>query len=147
MNKNELRAVVEKAQNGEKTAFGKLYKEFHEKLYFFVLKNVGDKQTAEDITEDSFLASMDGIGSLKEPEHYETWLHSIAFNKCRMYFRQKGREDNISLDDENLSEDIHADEDSAQERHSKCDYVDHCADQLLFVCKGGDKECKAQCGQ
>lgn len=42
MNKNELRAVVEKAQNGEKTAFEKLYKEFHEKLYFFVLKNVGD---------------------------------------------------------------------------------------------------------
>ena len=110
MNKNELRAVVEKAQNGEKTAFEKLYKEFHEKLYFFVLKNVGDKHTAEDITEDSFLASMDGIGSLKEPEHYETWLHSIAFNKCRMYFRQKGREDNISLDDENLSEDIHADD-------------------------------------
>ena len=62
-----------------------------------MLKNVGDKHTAEDITEDSFLASMDGIGSLKEPEHYETWLHSIAFNKCRMYFRQKGREDNISL--------------------------------------------------
>ena len=110
MNKNELRAVVEKAQNGEKTAFEKLYKEFHEKLYFFVLKNVGDKHTAEDITEDSFLASMEGIGSLKEPEHYETWLHSIAFNKCRMYFRQKGREDNISLDDENLSEDIHADD-------------------------------------
>ena len=48
MNKNELRAVVEKAQNGEKTAFEKLYKEFHEKLYFFVLKNVGDKHTAED---------------------------------------------------------------------------------------------------
>lgn len=47
MNKNELRAVVEKAQNGEKTAFEKLYKEFHEKLYFFVLKNVGDKHTAE----------------------------------------------------------------------------------------------------
>lgn len=110
MNKNELRAVVEKAQNGEKTAFEKLYKEFHEKLYFFVLKNVGDKHTAEDISEDSFLASMEGIGSLKEPEHYETWLHSIAFNKCRMYFRQKGREDNISLDDENLSEDIHADD-------------------------------------
>ena len=110
MNKNELRAIVEKAQNGEKTAFEKLYKEFHDKLYFFVLKNVGDKHTAEDITEDSFLASMEGIGSLKEPEHYETWLHSIAFNKCRMYFRQKGREDNISLDDENVSEDIHADD-------------------------------------
>lgn len=110
MNRNELKAVVEKAQNGERTAFEKLYKEFHGKLYFFVLKNVGDKHTAEDITEDSFLASMEGIGSLKEPEHYETWLHSIAFNKCRMYFRQKGREDNISLDDENVSKDIHADD-------------------------------------
>lgn len=44
MNKNELRAVVEKAQNGEKTAFEKLYKEFHEKLYFFVLKNVEERK-------------------------------------------------------------------------------------------------------
>lgn len=110
MNKNELRAVVEKAQKGEKAAFEELYREFHDKLYFFVLKNVGDKHVAEDITEDSFLASMQGITALKEAENYETWLHSIAFNKCRMYFRQKGREDNISLDDENVSEDLHTDD-------------------------------------
>lgn len=110
MNKNELRAVVEKAQKGEKAAFEELYREFHDKLYFFVLKNVGDKHIAEDITEDSFLASMQGITALKEAENYETWLHSIAFNKCRMYFRQKGREDNISLDDENVSEDLHTDD-------------------------------------
>ena len=110
MNKNELRAVVEKAQKGEKAAFEELYREFHDKLYFFVLKNVGDKHIAEDITEDSFLASMQGITALKEAENYETWLHSIAFNKCRMYFRQKGREDNISLDNENVSEDLHTDD-------------------------------------
>ena len=110
MNKNELRNVVKNAQNGEKAAFEKLYKEYHEKLYYFVLKNVSDSHTASDITEDSFLDSMRGIASLKEPESYETWLHSIAFNKCRMYYRQKSADNSISLDDENVSENIHADD-------------------------------------
>lgn len=42
-----------------------------------------------------------------------------------------------------FSEDIHTDEDSAQEGHSKADHIDDCTDQLFFVCKCGDKECQA----
>ena len=42
-----------------------------------------------------------------------------------------------------FSEDIHTDEDSAQEGHSKADHIDDFTDQLFFVCKCGDKECQA----
>ena len=84
------------------------YKACHDKIEksFGELDDYRRYEVFGGISSKGEIAKMEEIGSLKEPEHYETWLHSIAFNKCRMYFRQKGREDNISLDDGNLSEDI-----------------------------------------
>lgn len=109
MNKNETAKIVGRAKAGEREAFEQLYKAYHDKLYFFVLKNVGDKHTAEDITEEAFLASMQKISTLKNDENYETWLHSIAFNKCRMYFREESKNDSVSLDD-TAEADLHADD-------------------------------------
>lgn len=110
MNKTELKNAVINAKNGDKKAVENLYKEYHNKLYFFVLKNVGNKDIAEDITEEAFLSSMQSISSLKNTENYETWLHSIAYNKCKMYFRQESKNDSISLDDETTGFQYHADD-------------------------------------
>ena len=35
MNKNEITKLAEKARQGNKTAFEKLYKEFYPKVYYF----------------------------------------------------------------------------------------------------------------
>lgn len=110
MNKMELKNAVINAGNGDKKAVEKLYREYHDKLYFFVLKKVGNKDAAEDITEETFLSSMQSIASLKNADRYETWLHSIAYNKCKMYFRQENRNEHISLDDEANGFQYHADE-------------------------------------
>lgn len=100
MNKSELIRTVENAQDGSKKAFEALYGEYYDKLYFFVLKNVGRKDVAEDITQESFLKAMEGIHTLENPENFGTWLHSIAFHKCKDIFRKEKRSAYFDSDEE-----------------------------------------------
>ena len=55
MNQIELEGIVRRAAKGEKQAIEILYNTYREKLYFFVLKNVDNKDLAEDIIDSKFL--------------------------------------------------------------------------------------------
>ncbi|MDO4945149.1 MAG: sigma-70 family RNA polymerase sigma factor [Ruminococcus sp.] len=112
MDKKRLAETVEKARNGDKKAFETLYGEYHDKLYFFVLKNVKNKETAEDITHETFLRSMEKISELEKPDTYGSWLHSIAYNKCRDHFRKESQNAYFNSDEELESaiEDVHINE-------------------------------------
>lgn len=100
MKKNELIDIVEQAKTGNKNAFKALYEEYYDRLYFFVLKNVDSKEAAEDITQDTFLKSMEKIDSLEKPENYVSWLHSIAYNKCTDMFRSRKSDVYFDTDEE-----------------------------------------------
>ena len=100
MKKNELIDIVEQAKAGNKNAFKALYEEYYDRLYFFVLKNVDSKEAAEDITQDTFLKSMEKIDSLEKPENYVSWLHSIAYNKCTDMFRSRKSDVYFDTDEE-----------------------------------------------
>ena len=100
MKKNEFIDIVEQAKAGNKNAFKALYEEYYDRLYFFVLKNVDSKEAAEDITQDTFLKSMEKIDSLEKPENYVSWLHSIAYNKCTDMFRSRKSDVYFDTDEE-----------------------------------------------
>lgn len=100
MDRNELISTVERAKQGNKEAFEKLYSAYYQKVYCFVLKNVGKKEAAEDITQDTFLRSMEKISGLENPEYYGTWLHSIAYNSCTDMFRSQKRTTYFESDEE-----------------------------------------------
>ena len=110
MNQIELEGIVRRAAKGEKQAIEILYNTYREKLYFFVLKNVDNKDLAEDIIEETFLSAMQNINRLKDAKKYESWLYSIAYNKCKMHYRQQAKNDNISIDDETFDIEHLADE-------------------------------------
>ncbi|SFB89493.1 RNA polymerase sigma factor [Ruminococcus albus] len=100
MKKNELIEMVEQVKAGNKNAFKALYEEYYDRLYFFVLKNVDSKEAAEDITQDTFLKSMEKIDSLEKPENYVSWLHSIAYNRCTDMFRSRKSDVYFDTDEE-----------------------------------------------
>lgn len=100
MKKSELIEIVEEVKAGNTEAFEELYDEYYDRLYFFVLKNVNSKEAAEDITQESFLRSLEKIQSLENSEHYVTWLHSIAFRKCKDLFRSTACDAYFDTDEE-----------------------------------------------
>ena len=47
MKDTELRRTIELAKNGDRQAFEMLYTENYDRLYYYVLKNVGKREAAE----------------------------------------------------------------------------------------------------
>ncbi len=83
--KTELAQTVAAAQSGNKYAVEKLYKEYRERIWFFVCKNVTSKQAAEDIVSDTFVTAIDKLSELRSAEAFGSWLYSIAYNNCLQY--------------------------------------------------------------
>ncbi len=100
MNRTEQAEAVRAAQNGDKSAFEMLYAEYRDKLYFFVLKNIGSREAAEDIVSETFLAAMERISELRAGEAFGAWLYSVAYKKCADYIKDNSRVAHFESDDE-----------------------------------------------
>ncbi len=58
----ELRAIIVRAKEGEKEAFGVLYSRFFTPLYRYVLYRVGSRGDAEELTQEVFLKAYAAFG-------------------------------------------------------------------------------------
>lgn len=81
-----------------------VYRQNVEKLYKFFYFKVLHKQTAEDLTSDTFMALAEKIPTLdkKDTDSLEKYLYGIAKNKWNLYLRKKyktGEFDTEDIDD------------------------------------------------
>lgn len=100
MEKNEITALVQRSQSGDKDAFLALYKEFHGKVSFFVRRLTNNSDAAADLTSETFAAAMERINELHSGESFSGWLYSIAYNKCMQYINEKKRSVTLSSEAE-----------------------------------------------
>lgn len=71
-----------------------------EKLYRFFYFKVLNKQVAEDLTSDTFMALAEKVNTLsKDKDSLEKYLYGIAKNKWNMYLRNKYKQAELSTDD------------------------------------------------
>ena len=91
-----IEKLVIQVQDGDKNAFGKIYDHFVEQIYRFIYFKVGEKETAEDLTQTVFLKALERIGSYRRDSQFASWLFAITRNSITDYFR--GRKTKISLD-------------------------------------------------
>ncbi|CAM06113.1 RNA polymerase sigma-70 factor (ECF subfamily) [Saccharopolyspora erythraea NRRL 2338] len=74
-------AYVDAAQKGDSDAFGKLYDEYSQVVYRYVLFRVGDHCLAEDITSETFLRALRRIASVSyQGRDVAAWFITIAKN-------------------------------------------------------------------
>jgi RNA polymerase sigma-70 factor (ECF subfamily) len=55
---------------------------------YFVLR---DRTLAEDVTQETFLVTMEKLGQLRDPAKIEIWLTRIAFNKAFNELRKRNK--------------------------------------------------------
>jgi RNA polymerase sigma-70 factor (ECF subfamily) len=60
-------------------------------LYVYVFELVRDEQSALDIVQETFIAALRHIGSLREEAKFGGWLFGIAHQKCLQSWRQQNR--------------------------------------------------------
>jgi RNA polymerase sigma-70 factor (ECF subfamily) len=78
----EAWALVARAQAGDRDAFGQLYERYFDTVYRFVCRRVrSHRQLAEDLTADTFVRALQGIGRVRRTAADPgAWLVAVARN-------------------------------------------------------------------
>lgn len=67
----------------------KIWKQFNEELYFFILKKVKNESAANDIFQNTFLKIHQNLNQLKEKEKLKAWVFQISRNEINNYFKRE----------------------------------------------------------
>src|SRR5690349_13477526 len=84
---------VSQARAGEPAAWDALFHRYQLPLYVYVFELVHEEQTSLDLVQETFLAAVRHIGSLRDDGKFGSWLFGIAHQKCIQRWRRQTREE------------------------------------------------------
>jgi RNA polymerase sigma factor (sigma-70 family) len=70
--------LVAAAAGGDLKAFERLYRQFSPRVYGLCLRLTGQREAAEDCTQESFVAAWRALAGFERRSRFSTWLHRIA---------------------------------------------------------------------
>ena len=76
------RDLVERAMAGDHEAFSELARLSIRRLYAAARLILRDEERAEDATQEALVAAWRDIGSLRDPDRFEAWLHRLLVREC-----------------------------------------------------------------
>ena len=84
----EIAQAITAAKNGDKQAFYQLYREFVGRVYAICWRLLGNKQKAEDASQEIFIKVWQQLPTFRGDSSFATWLHSIATRTAIDLWRQ-----------------------------------------------------------
>jgi RNA polymerase sigma-70 factor, ECF subfamily len=91
-------ALLQKAQAGDRGAYGQIVLLYQDRLYNAVLRLVGDREEARELTQDAFMRGLQKIDGFRGDASPYTWLFRIAVNLAISHLRKSHRVRVFSLD-------------------------------------------------
>jgi len=92
MSDRELdRELVERAQRGDKHAFGLLVSKYQRKLSRLLSRFVKDQAEVEDVAQEAFVKAYRALPSFRGDSAFYTWLYRIGINTAKNYLVAMGR--------------------------------------------------------
>src|SRR6266849_4134861 len=81
--------IIQRACEGDQTAFEYLYRSHCKRVYAVCLRMVKDTTEAEDLTQEAFLLVFRKIHTFRGESAFSTWLHRLVVNTVLMHLRKK----------------------------------------------------------
>lgn len=81
--------LIEKIINKNERAFFEFYQENKNSLFNFIYRQIQNREDAEEVLQDSFLAFIDGLRDFRGQSSLKTFLFSIAKHKTISKLRRK----------------------------------------------------------
>lgn len=132
--------LADMAGKGDAAAFEQLALRHADRVFRMAWKWCGNRQDAEDVTQEVFMKLARKIHYFKPESRFTTWLYQVTLNEARDFFRREKRrlkhESDYAADQPR-----HANTDGAQEERKLADMLHRLPDGekeavLLVVCDG-----------
>jgi RNA polymerase sigma-70 factor (ECF subfamily) len=81
--------LILRCQTGDPGALADLIRRYEKPLRYFISRLLGNLGAAEDIFQDTWLAVLRRISTLRKPDAFAAWLYRIARNKVYRRLRRK----------------------------------------------------------
>ena len=94
--------LLRKAQRGDERAFTAIVRAYERPVYNYVLRLVGDRALAEDLTQEVFLRVYQGLPGFSLRSTFTTWLFQVTKNRVLDELRaleRRPRSSSVTLDD------------------------------------------------
>jgi RNA polymerase sigma-70 factor (ECF subfamily) len=83
--------LVERAQRGDKQAFGLLVTKYQRKLARLLSRLIRDPAEVEDVAQEAFIKAYRALPSFRGESAFYTWLYRIGVNTAKNYLVSQGR--------------------------------------------------------
>ena len=79
--------LISAVLNGQREAYAPLFDRYRFELMAYCRKQLGRREGAADIVQETFLRGYLRLSSLEDPELFGAWLKGIAFRVCQESYR------------------------------------------------------------
>ena len=80
--------LVKQAQEGDNEAMGQLFALYKDRCYFVAFKILRDRESAEDVVQETAILVVQNLQTLRKPEKFFSWAMRISNNVA---LRKAGR--------------------------------------------------------
>jgi len=92
-------ALARLAQRSDSKAFSRLYERFIDPIYRYVYRKTGNREEAEDLTQETFTKVFQGIDGFRSESSFKTWIYRIATNVVMDHWRRHYKARSVPLED------------------------------------------------
>jgi RNA polymerase sigma-70 factor (ECF subfamily) len=94
------RKVIERVLEGDTEAFNLLIRKWEKPIYNFIVRMIGNRDEAMDLSQDCFMKAYRELPTLKDRDRFSSWLYRIAHNACLSQIRKNHGKTWVELDPE-----------------------------------------------
>ena len=81
--------LVKKAKRKDQEAFGKLYEDTYQAVYYTAKGILHDDDTTMDVIQDAYVKAWQKLDQLDDPSRFSYWIKRIAANGAKDYLKKK----------------------------------------------------------
>ncbi|OPZ94994.1 MAG: ECF RNA polymerase sigma factor SigE [Firmicutes bacterium ADurb.Bin419] len=82
--------LIKAVRHGDQNALEQLVRRWYPRIYAYILRMIGKETDAYDVTQETFLSMVKAIENYKLWGKFQSWIFTIAHNKCMDFFRMHG---------------------------------------------------------
>ena len=83
--------LIQNALGGDRGSFAALVRQYQNRIFGFIMRMTANRDTALDLTQETFLAAYQYLSGFRGDSSFSTWLFQIAANKTKTLLRKSRR--------------------------------------------------------